>query len=122
MYKTFTGILILLVLSVTTSCHAKDDVKETAMYQSVHAKTLLDKTTSITHEYRRGESPDYIVDGQVLYLKIQTTYNKDNFYMVADTYSWDSSKLNFLVINNPEIKALLPDQNSKNGGIVWLNK
>jgi hypothetical protein len=121
MYKILSGLALLLVFSVTTSCHANDDSKETSMYQSVHAKQLFDKGTLIIHEYNRGGSPDYIIDGNVLYLKIQTTYNKDNIYIVADTQSWDSSRLKILLSSNPAIKILLPEPNSNNGGIAWLN-
>jgi hypothetical protein len=34
MYKILSGLALLLVFSVTISCHANDDSKETSMYQS----------------------------------------------------------------------------------------
>lgn len=105
---------------ITTACQAKDDGKETSVYQSVNAKVLLDKTSSQVHDYDKGKSPEFLVVDNILYLKIQTTYNKNNLYMVADTQSWDSTKLNSLVKKNPEIKELLPDPNSTNGDIAWI--
>jgi hypothetical protein len=121
MYKKIYGITLLLVLSMTTSCNAKDKSKETSMYQSVHAKELLSKSTLKIHQYNRGDSPEFVIDGNVLYLKIQTSYNKGNIYMVADTQTWDNSKLEKLIETSPEIKKLLPDPNSKNKGILWLH-
>lgn len=120
MFKIAISIIILSFSFLIVSCNESVDSEEKAIFQSVYADSLFESSTFITKKYVIGKSPEFIIVNNVLYLKIQISYNKNNMYMVADTIIWNNSRLDDLICRNQELIPLLPNKNSKNRGIAWV--
>jgi hypothetical protein len=85
--------------------------KNTPTFRSVTAELDLKQVKS---------DADYVIIGNDLYLRFQTTYPALVLVMGVDIEEWSPDRLQALLKEHPELKTHLPDPNRPDGGISWL--
>lgn len=115
--RMIAGFIVMTILSCDVWAHGP----ETIIYQSVYAPNISDASNRriITVEKDQRPSP-FLIEGDHLYLPIQSSRTKWWLFVEVDRYEWSVERLQRLAAKHPTVAGLLPDQHAKNGGIKWI--
>lgn len=116
------SLITCLYFIFSVSCVSAGAKQERSVYQSVDAEVIIEQSTQIIRDFPRDTSPQFLIEGQQLYLLIQTTYTKYNIVVAVRMTRWDSNKLGELLREHVDLRGKLPNPDAADGGIKWLKK
>src|SRR5215510_13673027 len=116
------SLAVILLLISMTACANEAVVQETVLYRSVLAGRVGDPASEKVQRHESGKSPEFLVEGGEVFLRVQTTHTKWGLYTVVSRETWTPGRLARLTQEHPSLRTRLPTPSAADGGIAWLSK